>query len=695
MHLYLTETFEQAEAIVTALSGESFRERGFFRVGEQLVAWTNIHLLQPASPEYYDEKYKQWNLNDLPIIPSQWGWEVRRSGRHQLDILSELLRRVDTVIYCSPPDEESQIRLHEILHYLAWRGTTHRVVFDTLTPSSLRHSLEQSFNHSVFSPYSSAGLARHRTDWLLGINVSRALTLRAREQGIASTLTAGRVQTPLLSLIVQHDRAIEQFEIQQQLELEIDITDHQGGRVRARLKQDGSLLSKSHAETIQLACSGKPATLIERIETPMVDHPPTTLNITGLIAEMCKEHGLTAEQTVEAARHLFVAHQLISYPLVTGPDDALPPSVSPDDVNQTVNEFLTTQGLTPVDPLTTAIQRPPEQPLKQYMICPTGKPRHSVILTKEQALVYDTIVKYVATHQLGVHRAVSKHFTFDVEGYTFEAAISEEIDLGWYALFNTTNDNRPAHPTIQWHNDTPLWGQRVHIEAKRTKAPKYYNDGEALRALEHVEYDCHPTSPRRVQSLATEAARANVIETLIKRGYVLRAGKFIMATELGRELVDALPNKITSLDYPKQWMSQFDAIRGKRVNYETVFKSVCDSVTDLIEEASSASLGHLSHLIDDHRCPLCKQSLVRIRTHKKDWLWRCENTQCSYRATDRNGIPGNAINKKPSSHERHCPKCDANLVKREGKHGEFWGCETYPSCDFTQSVKHVIDLKLR
>ena len=216
MILIIAEKPSLGRAISAVLPKPHQRGDGFVKTGDgYVVSWCIGHLLEQAEPESYDPAFKKWSHEHLPIVPDKWQLKPKKSVSKQLSVLRNLITDADEVIHAGDPDREGQLLVDEVIHFLGVKGkklsAVKRCLVNDLNPAAVSRSLETLRSNREFSPLSQSALARSRADWLYGINMTRAYTLQGRKVGYQGVLSVGRVQTPVLGLVVRRDREIENF----------------------------------------------------------------------------------------------------------------------------------------------------------------------------------------------------------------------------------------------------------------------------------------------------------------------------------------------------------------------------------------------------------------------------------------------------------------------------------------------------
>ena len=258
MRLYIAEKPSMGREIAKILGAPVRKGDGFLETPNGVVTWGFGHILRQAEPEEYDEKYKKWRTEDLPIVPREWKLMVAESCRKQFGIVKGLIERADEIVHAGDPDREGQLLIDEVLEYVGNKKPVLRILLNALDEKSIREANADLRDNKDFAHLKESALARARADWLIGMNLSRAYTLAARRAGHDMTLPIGRVKTPTLALVVRREREIKDFHPVAYYTIKANFN-HENGSFDAvwkpkesqkGLDSEGRLVDKAEAESM-------------------------------------------------------------------------------------------------------------------------------------------------------------------------------------------------------------------------------------------------------------------------------------------------------------------------------------------------------------------------------------------------------------------------------------------------------------
>jgi DNA topoisomerase-3 len=329
MRLFIAEKPSLARAIADVLPKPHKRGDGFIACGNQdVVTWCVGHLLEQAQPDAYNSRYARWALEDLPIIPEKWQLQPRPSVAKQLNVIKRLLLEASEVVHAGDPDREGQLLVDEVLDYLELnpqkRQQVQRCLVNDLNPQAVERAVSRMRDNRDFIPLCVSALARSRADWLYGINMTRAYTILGRNAGYNGVLSVGRVQTPVLGLVVRRDEEIENFVPKDFFEVKAHIVTPADERFVALWQpsescepyqdEEGRLLHRPLADHVVARIGGQPAIVTGYNDKRESEVAPLPYSLSTLQIEGAKAFGLSAQKILDICQRLYETHKLITYP---------------------------------------------------------------------------------------------------------------------------------------------------------------------------------------------------------------------------------------------------------------------------------------------------------------------------------------------------------------------------------------------
>lgn len=612
MRLYIAEKPSLGRAIADALPHPHERHEGYITTGHgDIVSWCIGHLLEQAEPDAYDPAFKKWQHEHLPIVPVKWQLAEKKNTAKQLSVLRRLARKADAIVHAGDPDREGQLLVDEVLHYLGVNPlSAQRLLINDLNTAAVRKALMDLRPNRDFAPLSTSALARSRADWLYGINLTRAYTLQGRKVDYQGVLSVGRVQTPILGLIVRRDREIEQFtskpfyEVWANLETEGQSPSHFSARWKPGescaqfLDEQGRNLSKPLAENVSGRVSHQPATVknIERKQRKL--SPPLPHSLSSLQIDAAKRYHMAAQRVLDIAQVLYERHKVITYPrsdsryLPNEHHGEAAAVVAAISVNPGTEELMAASAELKLTRRTKAWND--SKVGAHHAIIPTAK--KGAKLNADEARIYGLVCRNYIAQFLKDHRYADTRVDVDINGGLFVATAREAIEAGWKVLFKKPEGKKadPTEPKGSQEIPTLTKGDALRslqakVVEKHTTPPARFNDASLLTAITGIAAHVKDTQLRKIlketDGLGTEATRAGIIELLFRRKFLTRVGKHIESTTIGRTLIEALPEETTLPDMTARWESTLAAIADKKATYTSLMDPLVQNLTRLCEDS--------------------------------------------------------------------------------------------------------------
>jgi len=679
-----------AQAIASYLGGGK-RADGYIDCGGKgKVTWCFGHLFELAEPDKYDKTWgNPWRFEVLPMIPDRWRKTPRgdKGVRKQVQTVRTLCAGADRVVHIGDPDREGQIIVDELLEFIGYNGPATRLWLSSVDEKSIRRAFGEARDNRQWAPLRDAAKARGRADWVIGMNMTRAMTLVGGAQGHQSLISIGRVQSPTLALVVERCRKIANFVPQDYFVPWADIG-HPKKPFRSTYvltdedpqDEEGRLTDPKRGEAIAERARGQNATVTQASERKGTKSQPLPFSLSKLQSAASSRFGITAQGVLSALQPLWEGGH-ISYPRT---DCQYLPEELLDDAPGILKK-LAGAGHAGADTADTSIRSPAWNTKKvsaHYGIIPTEKVPTS--LSGDAAKLYRMIAERYVLQFHPKCEYISRKILLDIDGMTFVATGREILKAGWTSVGKDDDgeQDEPPIPKVGKGDVFPV--SDTGVDSKQTQPPPYFTDGSLITAMASIHRVVEdPEAKKRLketEGIGTEATRASIIETLFKRQYLTRKGKKILSTALGEGVYDAMPRPCRDPVLTAQWESRLEMIaRGEHAL--DAFMGEIEALTrKLVETAKKTTIKGAAKT---QPCPECGGPMRRLKSKKSGkFFWACANREHPL-VRDEKGKPGKQI-LPPQDSGVACPACGkGTLLKRQGAKGPFWGCSNYPECKHT------------
>ncbi|MCA0976353.1 DNA topoisomerase III [Halomonas denitrificans] len=600
MRLIIAEKPSLARAIADALPGAAQKHDGYLSVGDTEVTWCLGHLLEQAPPDAYDPALKPWRRDHLPIVPSQWKLVPRPKARGQLAVIRARIKRASQLVHAGDPDREGQLLVQEVIEHLGWKGDVARLLINDLNRPAVVRALSRIGDNRHYHALYRAAQTRARADWLYGINLTRAWTLIGRQAGHDGVLSVGRVQTPVLGLVVRRDEEIRQFVPYpfHVLWAEVRVA---AGTFKAwwvpseqhRLDERGRLLDEAPAQALAARLPGSQGVVTKVESRHRRQPPPLPYSLSALQVDAARRHGLSAKAVLDICQRLYERHQLITYPrsdcryLPREHLKSLPgqlASACRDDA--TLGRWLAN-----ADMQLRSRAFDDSKVGAHHALAPTGKPFSAERLSAQEADVYRLIARNVLAQFYPALETQEVKAECQLLDERFAASGQTLLVPGWKPLF-TTRDEAPPLPAL--HQGETCQAINAEVEQRETRAPEPFTDASLIKAMMNIARYVEDAEVKRTlrdtDGLGTEATRAGIIETLIERGYLVRKAKTLRATRLGVGLIHSLPDAVSRPERTALWEQRLEDIAEARAEPDPFVSQLVVDLTALVASADSQRL---------------------------------------------------------------------------------------------------------
>ncbi|MDN3680519.1 DNA topoisomerase III [Vibrio tapetis subsp. quintayensis] len=621
--LFIAEKPSLGRAIASALPKPHKNDQGFIRCGNgDIVTWCIGHLLEQVEPDAYDDRYKKWNLGDLPIVPDQWQLRPRKSSSKQLTVIRKLLKSASDIVHAGDPDREGQLLVDEVIDYCKVskikKSAMQRLLISDLNLPAVKRALTTMRSNRDYIPLSVSALARSRADWLYGMNMTRAYTLLGQKAGYQGVLSVGRVQTPILGLVVRRDEEIENFVPRDFFTLHALIP-YQSTSVafdiRARWKpseacapwqdEEGRILNRKLVENVANRIKGQPATVVESEQKQTKQNAPLPYSLSSLQIDAARRFGMSAQDVLNTCQSLYEKHKLITYPrsdcrYLPSEHYAQTASVTSAITNNT-SELA--QAVNGADLSIKSKAWNDKKVDAHHAIIPTPKKASANALSGHEMKIYQQIARQYLMQFYPAAVYAEAKLVFDIAGGQFVAKGKQMLSPGWKALLGKAaaeeDDGVDTVPPL--NKGEVLTCREGEIKDRKTEPPKHFTEATLLQAMTGIARFVEDKNLKKIlkdtDGLGTEATRAGILDTLFKRQLLMRQGKAIHSSPAGRGLVHALPNDSTFPDMTAHWEHQLQGMAEKNQAYQPFMQALEDKIGGLMTQVKTEpvpeSLRHL------------------------------------------------------------------------------------------------------
>lgn len=608
MRLFIAEKPSLARAIADVLPKPHRKGDGYIECGNgQVVTWCIGHLLEQAQPDVYDSRYARWNLADLPIVPEKWQLQPRPSVLKQINVIKRLLADADEVVHAGDPDREGQLLVDEVIDYLQLpaekRQHVQRCLINDLNPQAVERAIGRLRANSEFIPLCVSALARARADWLYGINMTRAYTLLGRNAGYQGVLSVGRVQTPVLGLVVRRDEEIENFVSKDFFEVKAHIVTPAGERFTALWQpsdacepyqdEEGRLLHRALAEHVVNRISGQPAMVTAYNDKRESEMAPLPFSLSSLQIEAAKRFGLSAQNVLDICQKLYETHKLITYPRSDS-------RYLPEEHFAGRHAVLNAIGVHAADLLPQPVVNPDTRNRcwddkkvdAHHAIIPTAR-SSKVSLSDNESKVYNLIARQYLMQFCPDAVFRKCQIDLDIANGKFIAKARFLAEAGWRTLLGAKerdeDDDGTPLPVVAKGDE--LLCEKGEVVARQTQPPRHFTDATLLSAMTGIARFVQDKDLKKIlratDGLGTEATRAGIIELLFKRGFLVKKGRYIHSSDAGRALIHSLPEMAARPDMTAHWESVLTQISEKECRYQDFMQPLVGTLHELIHQARS------------------------------------------------------------------------------------------------------------
>lgn len=669
-----------------------------------IVTWALGHLVTLADPEGYGEKYKTWSLDSLPMLPKKMELVVIKQTAKQFSIVKKLLNRpdVDELVIATDAGREGELVARWILSKAGFSKPIKRLWISSQTDKSIRDGFNSLKPGRDYDNLYKSAQCRAEADWLIGLNVTRALTCKHNAQ-----LSAGRVQTPTLAMIVERENEIRRFVPRDYWTINALMN---GFTMQWQGKSGGQarIFNKQQADELLSKLKGHSGTVVDVKKESKEEQPPLAYDLTELQRDANRKYGYSAKETLGIMQKLYEVHKIVTYPRTDSRHIT-------DDIVPTLPERLKSISTGPYATAARSILRGGSiKTTKRFVDNAKVSDHHAIIPTEqyvnlsaldyEERNIYDLIVKRFLAVLSPSFKYEQTTLKVDINGEQFTARGKIVKSRGWKAIYDGAEASAQAggrqsgstqFGTGQFRDDSgnpdsgddegpdqslpdlkkgdKLKPSSVQLVNGKTKPPARYTEATLLTAMEHpgkfIDDDELREALDKASGLGTPATRADIIEKLFSSFYVERRGKEIHPTSKGTQLIDIVPSDLKSPELTAKWEQRLTSISRGREKPDNFIDEMKGYASKLVSNVISSADVYKHDNMTREKCPECGKYLLEVNG-KKGRMFVCQDRECGYRK--RISMLSNA----------RCPECHKKMeIRGEGDKKAF-----FCSCGYREKL---------
>ncbi len=676
--LVIAEKPSVGKELARVLGCKQGRE-GYITGGQYIVTWSFGHLVTLADPDAYGEQYKKWSLDTLPMMPEKMKLVVIKNTAKQFKIVKELLRsdEVSEVVIATDAGREGELVARWIIEKAACKKPIKRLWISSQTDQAIREGFANLKPGKDYENLYQSAKSRAEADWLVGLNVTRALTCKHNAQ-----LSAGRVQTPTLAMIVDREEEIKRFVPK---EFETMSAKAEGVSFSWKDKQTGNgrVFTIGKLEEIRQKISGKPLKITNIKKQAKQQPTPLLYDLTELQRDANKQYGYSAKKTLNLMQRLYETHKVLTYPRTDS-------RYLSQDIVPTLGQRL--KAISGAFPMAKELLKTSLNVGKRVVDDSKVSDHHAIIpteqyldlsaLSSEEKHIYVLVVKRFLA-------ALSTPFSYEqttlegeVSGELFTARGKTVLSKGWKAAYEGMDmEDEEEGDEEERSQSLPklavgdmLKVTKLEIKKGKTPPPSRYTEGTLLTAMEFAGKTVTDQAMREAINttggLGTPATRADIIEKLFAVNYIELQGKEIFPTSKGIQLISIVPPELRSAELTGKWEQQLTAISKGQAKSKEFIADMRQYSKDLVRDVIASDAVYRHDNQTKNRCPDCGEFLLEVNgKHGKQYV--CKNTECGYRQT---------ISRQSNA---RCPQCHKKLEVRGSGGKKMYACK----CGFRENFE--------
>ncbi|MCB5951969.1 DNA topoisomerase III [Enterococcus sp. BWT-B8] len=623
------------------------KNKSYYEGPDVIVTWALGHLLGLKMPEDLNKDWQNWQMETLPMLPKQLGIKPLPKTGHQLKAIKQLASRKDVgeAVIATDAGREGELVARWILEYIRFDKPVKRLWISSQTDKAIKEGFRKLKPAKEYDNLYYSALARAKADWLVGLNVTRALTVKYQDN-----LSAGRVQTPTLALVRDQEKKIESFRPQTYFTVDLLYQKEKGRLVQ---KNQFAFKERNDVESFVKELSktkGRVTDIQDKIKT---EAAPLPYDLTEIQREANQRYQFSAKKTLSLVQSLYEFHKIVTYPrtdskyLTTDMKDTMKERLRAISLSfPKAKEYLKTGGKVVLNKVFNN-----EKVSDHHALIPTEQQPRFEKLSNDEQKIYLMIVNrflgiFAQPHRVNQRKIIAQ---FGKEQFIFRQNKVEEA--GW------KQEKDEAVSTVAWKKDMIVPADFT-INKELTSPPKPLNEGSLLGFMEK-------------HSLGTPATRAEIIEKLIKSELMERTPQGLKVSPKGKQLLQLVNASLVTPELTEKWEKTLEGIAKGKKNSKVFLSEIEADTSRLVSEIKHSENSYQDFSMTQKKCPDCGSNLKEKNT-RDGKLYVCSNQECSYKRR-----------KEPKTSNHRCPQCHRKMVIIEGKNGAYFKCN---QCSISEKI---------
>ena len=642
---------------------------GYLEGDKYIITWGLGHLVTLAEPDAYGEQYKKWSMEDLPILPDKMKLEVIKNTSKQYNTVKAQMNRndVNEIIIATDAGREGELVARWIIDKAKVNKKLKRLWISSVTDKAIREGFNKLKDGKEYENLYHAAVARSEADWLVGINGTRALTVKYNAQ-----LSLGRVQTPTIAMIAGREEEIKRFKPVDYYGIILDTA-----KLRFTWKDRESNSSRSFnydkVEKTAKNIKGKSLKISSIDKKAKKSYSPGLYDLTELQRDANRIFGYSAKETLSIMQSLYEDHKILTYPRTDS-------KYISDDIVPTLKDRVKTSTVSDYSRLGKKITAKPIKSNKSFVDNSKVSDHHAIIPTEERVVysklndgerkIYDLAIKRFLSVLLPPYEYEETIIEGKIDNEIFTAKGKRVLSLGWKEIYerdyyeedDETEDQRL--PKID--KGDILKVEKIRETTGQTKPPSLFNEGTLLQAMENpVKYmGGEDKSLKKIigetGGIGTVATRADIIEKLFNTYLMEKRGKDISVTSKGQQLLDIVPEEMKSPTLTAEWEQKLEKIEKGQLSKEQFISEMRNYSKEIVREIKNSDKTFKHDNLTRNKCPECGKFMLEVKS-KKGKMHICQDRECGYRKSI--SMISNA----------RCPKCKKKMeIRGDGENKTFY-----------------------